>query len=227
MSFLGVALLVIGLWTGPIVKGQPSTLYQCRNSAGAIVFSDSPAQLNHCVPLDQETLAPRLDEVPNLAPMTGVTSRPFADPSPQAAWPEHRPAPSRVPVQPGPPFEPSPPDDATPATLPLTRIGDALLVQVLLNQTHYAHMMVDIGASMTVLSPELAGELGIGSDSGQTTHVREIRAGLATARNVPVIIQELQNPLPGVSGWLGQSFLNQFDVTLEAERGMLHLQPRP
>ncbi len=36
-----------------------------------------------------------------------------------------------------------------------------MLVQVLLNRKQYAHLIVDTGASMTVLSYDLASELGL------------------------------------------------------------------
>ena len=93
-------------------------------------------------------------------------------------------------------------------------------VQMLLNRKQYAHLIVDTGASMTVLSYDLAIELGVlsgaavsldtvntagGAVQVNATHVKEIRAGSAVARNVSVVIHDLPNPIPGVSGLLGMS----------------------
>ena len=233
-------VVVIGLWTFPVAKGS-TTLYQCRNAAGTTVFTDSPAQLTHCVALDPETLAPKVDVPQNVAPMARENKQPYTQTPQQPALPELRYDPAPASFEQEENFEMPPTDQAAPATLPLTKIGNTMLVQVLLNRKQHAHLIVDTGASMTVLSYDLAIELGILSGAGvrldtvntaggsvqvNMTHVKEIRAGSAIARNVSVAIHDLPNPIPGVSGLLGMSFLNHFKVTLDAEQKTLHLAPR-
>lgn len=241
MTLVRMTLLVIGLWMFPIVEGW-TTLYQCLNASGTPVFTDRPAQLTNCMVLDPETLAPKTD-VPqqSIIPMARENEQPYSETSQQPAFPDPGHDPAMASFEQDQNFKSPPHNEAAPVTLPLTQIGDAMLIQVLLNRKQYAHLIVDIGASMTVLSHDLARELDLlssaevsletvqtagGSVQVTTTHVKEIRAGSAVARNVPVAIHDLPDPLPGVSGLLGMSFLNQFNVTLDAEQGTLHLEPR-
>ncbi len=76
MTFVGMALLVIGLWTFPILKGW-TTLYQCLNASETTVFTDSPAQLTNCMALDPETLAPKTDVPQRSTPLAGENERPI------------------------------------------------------------------------------------------------------------------------------------------------------
>ena len=93
---------------------------------------------------------------------------------------------------------------------------------------------------MTVLSHNLAAELNLlsgaevalrtlntagGPIQVNTTNAQEIRAGSAIARNVPIAVYDLPNLIPGISGILGMSFLNNFKVTLDPEHALLHLDP--
>jgi len=239
-TLVSTTVVVITLWTFPATKGS-TTLYQCMNAEGTTVFTDSPAQLTHCVALDPETLAPKVEAPQNVTPMAREHQRPYPRTPQQPVLPDPRDDPAPASFEQEENSEMPPTDQAAPATLPLTKIGNAMLVQVLLNREHHAHLIVDTGASMTVLSYDLAIELGILSGAGvnldtvntaggsvqvNMTHVKEIRAGSAIARNVPVAIHDLPNPIPGVSGLLGMSFLNHFKVTLDAEQKTLHLTPR-
>ena len=239
MPFIRITLLVIGLWTFPIVEGW-TTLYKCMDVSGATVFTDRPQQLTHCVALDPETL----DLKTTVPQNTTSKAREHEQPNPnilqQPAFPDPQDDPTPASSEPQQNFESPPHGEVTSTTLPLTQIGNAMLVQVLLNRKQYAHLLVDTGASMTVLSYDLAMELDLlsgtevtvetantagGSVQVTTTHVKEIRAGSAVARNVPVAIHDLPNPIPGVSGLLGMSFLNKFNVTLDAKQKTLHLVP--
>ena len=238
MKLTGVSLLIIGLWTFPIVEGW-TTLYKCLKASGTTIFTDSPAQLTKCEVIASETVAPQVPQ--SLTPGTGENERSYAETARQPAFPDSRYDSPEVSFEQEQTVEISPNDEAAPATIPLTRIGDSMLVQVLLNRKQQAHLIVDTGASMTVLSYDLAIELGLLSGSEVSldtvntaggavqvnrTHVEEIRAGSAVAHNVSVAIHDLPNPISGVSGLLGMSFLNQFKVTLDAEREVLRLDPR-
>ena len=238
MRLTGVSLLTIGLWSFPIVEGW-TTLYTCLNASGTTIFTDSPAQLTNCEVIAPETVAPQVPQ--SITPGTGENERSYAATPRQPASPESRHDPDTVSFEQQQTVEVAPNDEAASVTLPLTRIGDLMLVQVLLNGKQQAHLIVDTGASMTVLSYDLAIELGLlsgaqisldtvntagGAVQVNRTHVEEIRAGSAVVRNVPVAIHDLPNRIPGISGLLGMSFLNRFKVTLDAEREVLHLDPR-
>lgn len=233
-----MAVVILGLWALPLVEGE-TTLYQCTDASGTTVLTDSPAQLTNCVGLDSTTFAPKADVPQNIVPNARKQSPPHVPDQP--AFPEPRYDPATAPFEHEQPLDVLPQEESAPATLHLTKIDDSMLVQVFLNRRQYVHLLVDTGASMTVLSYDLAVELGLlsgaevrmetintagGSVQVTMTHVKEIRAGSAIARDVPVAVHDLPNLIPGVSGLLGMSFLNNFKVTLDAERGLLHLDPR-
>jgi clan AA aspartic protease (TIGR02281 family) len=116
-----------------------------------------------------------------------------------------------------------------------------MVVQVLINGTQSAHLIVDTGATMTVLSYEIGVELGLLSGSGvdlstvntaggsvqvSMTKVDHLQVGEAHAEQVQVAIHDLPDGISGVSGLLGMSFLKNFTVTLDSDRGFLYLTPR-
>ncbi len=126
-------------------------------------------------------------------------------------------------------------------TVPVTKLGGSMVVQVLLNGAVDAHLIVDTGATMTVISYDLGIELGLlsgsdvsintvntagGSVQVSMTHVGTIQVGSAKASNVAVAIHDLPDSISGVSGLLGMSFLRNFEVTLDADRGLLRLLPK-
>lgn len=112
------------------------------------------------------------------------------------------------------------------------------LAEAVINDRRPARFVVDTGATLCVLSPRLAEALGVepepgarvielqtvnGRASGRLVSIDTVRVGEAEARGVAAVIVTIG---PGVDGILGNSFLANFAVTLDAERGMLHLRPR-
>ena len=94
---------------------------------------------------------------------------------------------------------------------------------------------------MTVLSYDLGIELGIlsgsdvslntvntagGSVQVNMTHVKTLQVGSAKVSHVAVAIHDLPNSISGISGLLGMSFLRNFEITLDADRGFLRLLPK-
>lgn len=236
MTRLGVFLLLAlpGLNLITPRSGGAET-FRCLDESGSPVLTDSPAQLKDCTPL--------LSNVPeHQVPPPSKAGRSFA-PSREAAD-----------------FEPGPPtgqeetevtdeeSDANRAaqsspiiTIPLAKVGGSLVVQAQLNGTKDVQLILDTGATMTVLSYDVAIELGIlsGSDNSINTvntaggqvqvnmaRLEEIRVGSATAKNVAVAIHDLPDGLSQVSGLLGMSFLSRFLITLDSDKGVLHLSPR-
>ena len=120
----------------------------------------------------------------------------------------------------------------------LRRTLGGWVTEVVLNDTKTARFLVDTGASVCVISPELAGVLGndpgpgapsvalhtlSGRTKGTLVTIASLRVGQAEAKDVPAVIHE---PGPGIDGILGNSFLSLYTVTLDPERGVLNLRPR-
>jgi clan AA aspartic protease (TIGR02281 family) len=127
-------------------------------------------------------------------------------------------------------------------TIPLQKIGGSFVVQANLNNERTAHLIVDTGASMTVLSSNIAIDLGIlgttdnelltvntagGSVQVNMNYLSLLQVGTAQAKNVAVAIHDLPDIPEQIEGLLGMSFLKHFLVTLDAEHARLILRPKP
>ena len=214
-----------------------ATMYRCFDATGSTVLTDTPAQLQDCTVLDPKKPS---------AQMSTPTQRKAKRISrPRQRRPTS--SPQRVETPPEEEFAeetgdaPSSDNPIEPITVPVTKIGGSMVVQVLLNGSVDAHLIVDTGATMTVISYDLGIELGLlsgsdvsintvntagGSVQVSMTHVGTIQVGSAKASNVAVAIHDLPDSISGVSGLLGMSFLRNFEVTLDADRGLLRLLPK-
>jgi aspartyl protease family protein len=134
---------------------------------------------------------------------------------------------------------------ATPRPTPSEQTAVALrrargnwLAEVRLNDTRTAHFVVDTGASLCVISPEVAADLGVrpgsraervpmqvvgGVTAGPRVTLASVRAGDAEVEDVAAVVHEIG---PGIDGLLGNSFLGRFTVTLDPAKGVLVLRPR-
>ena len=197
-------------------------MYECVDEYGARVFTDNPTQVHQCT---------------QSRPLSGTTAEP---------------APPSLPRQTQPPAPPPRPDDAavadpaqrptgSPVTVPLQRVGRSLVVQVRIGGSREAHLIVDTGATLTVLSREIALDLGLFSEApvstalvstagGQVTvdvvRVGTMAVGGAEVRDVAVAVYDLPDATPAIDGLLGLSYLSHFLVTLDTERGQLSLRSR-
>lgn len=123
-------------------------------------------------------------------------------------------------------------------SVPLERVAGGWIAEVVLNDTRTARFLVDTGASICVIAPGLARELGIGPDpgseeillqtlSGQTSgrmvRIPLLRVGDAETRAVPAVVHETG---PTMDGILGNTFLGRFTVTVDPGRRVLSLRPR-
>jgi clan AA aspartic protease (TIGR02281 family) len=127
------------------------------------------------------------------------------------------------------------PDDLA---IPLQRAGGGWLAEVVVNGTRSARFLVDTGASVCVVDPALARELGIertaetrtinlqtlsGRTSGPLVSIPSLRVGEVESQDVPAVIHETGARMDGI---LGNTFLARFTVTLDPDRQMLILKPR-
>ena len=105
------------------------------------------------------------------------------------------------------------------------RQGGIPIIDVRFNNQETVEMMVDTGASATLLSPEVAQQLGVKQEGTFLANtpsdrqvefpagrVESITAGGATAKNVVVVIS------PALSmGLLGQNFFSRYDVVIKED----------
>lgn len=122
----------------------------------------------------------------------------------------------------------------------LTRRGNSFTTNVLLNRKVRADLIVDTGASDTVISGSLAKRLGISVNKGQNVlcqvadgravngkqiNIKEIRVGGARVYNVQAVVLD-SGEIGDSPGLLGMSFLNNFVFKVDAEKELLVLQKR-
>lgn len=219
----GAALVQELACVGPLV----AALFACTEAPGFTIITDNPTQLSRCRLLS-ESPSPTGNERPD-------------HPTPV---PEPVPIPSN-PIEP--PQLASPPTEHTvrPASIsvPLERLGSLFVVTIQVNETRLARLILDTGASHTILSHAIARELGLfsnppvasvsmhtvgGSVQADMVRVDSIRIAGAEVRNSIAAIHDLPDAPPDIEGLLGLSVLHQFEVTLDTARNRLHLGlPQP
>jgi clan AA aspartic protease (TIGR02281 family) len=123
------------------------------------------------------------------------------------------------------------------STIRLDRSRGGWIADVVLNDSRRARFLVDTGASVTVLSPDLADALGIapstrgrvmrlqtiaGETEAPIVMIPSLRVGELEARDVIAVIHETV----GLDGILGNTFLARYTVTLDARQGLLTVRRR-
>lgn len=124
-----------------------------------------------------------------------------------------------------------------PYRIPLIQSGMNYMVDVRINNSVDARLMVDTGASLTAISTLLAGRLGIDSVRDLPKYPFRTAGGiiwdpLVTLDRMEVegvwvedVEASITSKLIGVDGLLGMSFLNEFDAQLDVQNGVLILTP--
>lgn len=207
------AIILTGLSALLLISSAHAAMYRCTNAAGTMVITDSPAQLRGCSLLG--TSQPTMPAQPGPTP---------APPPPRATEPE------------------PPRDHQTPAslfTVPLERLGSLWVVTVQVNGTRSAKLILDTGASHTMLSYAVARDLVLWAQGSVTSMTMQTAGGTVQAHVVPIAsislggaevrdtvatIYDLPEAPLGVEGLLGQEYLRHFEVTLNAENGELRLR---
>ena len=213
-----------------------SSAYRCEDSSGVTVLTDSPSQLDNCALIQSDLPQSHPPPISNSAlsqqPM-GASIKKMEDPEEQNE--------DAFEIE----YEEENDLDSTEekfnVTVPVEALGGSLIVPVELNGERTVQLILDTGATMTVLSTEVAVELGIMSDPRSQittvktaggpiqvtmTQIETITVGGARAQNVAVAIHDLPDGPDGIEGLLGMSFLNHFLVTLDTNQGQLHLRRR-
>lgn len=122
----------------------------------------------------------------------------------------------------------------------LTKRGNSLTTNVLLNRKVREDLIVDTGATDTVISSSLARKIGIQADKGKNVlcqvadgravngkqiNIKEVRVGGAKVYNVQAIVLD-SGEIGNSPGLLGMSFLNNFIFKVDTEKETLILQKR-
>jgi len=114
--------------------------------------------------------------------------------------------------------------------------GNAIFVPVQLNRSHETRMMMDTGATLTVVTPALARILKLkpqskinlvtanGPISAPVAKLSSLRVGGAEVRDIPVAIHDF-GPAGAIGGLLGLNFLSQFHTSVDSEKQLLTLTP--
>jgi aspartyl protease len=136
----------------------------------------------------------------------------------------------------GAPAAPSPPGTTVIKYTP----GQRIMVDVKLNGSFTAQLLLDTGADRTMISPRSLQAAGVainrpvatGSITGATgidridyVVVDSVEVGEARVGRMPVGSYELAGAGAG-DGLLGRDFLDQFKITFEASKGEVHLAPK-
>jgi clan AA aspartic protease (TIGR02281 family) len=144
--------------------------------------------------------------------------------------------------QPPRPAEPSKVAPATvaKASIPFEKHGQVVVVEVMLNKSVPAKLVVDTGATYTIISAATAKELSIDPERASRTMPFQtangmIQAPLANLESVIVGGMEVKNlttaihdavPSAQVAGLLGLNFLSNFRLDIDTEKGILHLEKK-
>ena len=143
------------------------------------------------------------------------------------------------------PPRPAAPSKASPATVakasvPFEKRGQVVVVEVMLNNSVPARLVVDTGATYTMISAATAKELSIDPQRAPRTMPFQtangvIQAPLTNLESVTVGGMEIKNltaaihdavPSAQVAGLLGLNFLSNFRLDIDTEKGILHLEKK-
>lgn len=121
--------------------------------------------------------------------------------------------------------------------VPVRFAGRAAIVAAVLNRTLSANLILDTGATSTVISRRLANLLSMrptGTTMGQTVggtitaplaRLASLKVGAAEVAELSVVVHDFTRDAR-VDGLLGMDFLGQYRVGLDSQRHLLVLSPR-
>jgi predicted aspartyl protease len=121
--------------------------------------------------------------------------------------------------------------------IPVKIHGGHAIVPVTFNNSVTANLMVDTGASRTMVSKRVARDLrlyslGFGTGYGvggrvtvSVARMESVKVGEVEIQNMPVSIHDF-SPDPSFEGLLGVDFLGRFHMSLDSAKQMMVLTPR-
>lgn len=121
--------------------------------------------------------------------------------------------------------------------VPVLSGGRSTIVSVTLNQTIKANLMLDTGATNSVISRRLASILSIRPVGNAAVHtvggvvavgvarLRSLKVGEAEVTDLTVIVHDF-SPDPRIEGLLGMDFLGRYRIGLDVQKQVLVLLPR-
>jgi clan AA aspartic protease (TIGR02281 family) len=126
------------------------------------------------------------------------------------------------------------------ASIPFEKRGQVVVVEVMLNKTVPAKLVVDTGATYTMISAAMARELSIDPQQTQRTMPFQtangvIQAPLTSLDSVSLGGMEIKNlttaihdavPSAQGAGLLGLNFLSNFRLDIDTDKGILHLEKK-
>ncbi len=136
--------------------------------------------------------------------------------------------------------EPAPRSEATKASIPFEKQGQVVVIEAMLNGKTPAKLVVDTGATYTMISAATAKELAIepgGNDrrlpiqtangmiQAPLTSLESINVGGVEMKNLAAVIHDVL-PNSQVAGLLGLNFLSNFRIDIDTQKGLLHLEKK-
>jgi hypothetical protein len=121
--------------------------------------------------------------------------------------------------------------------VPVLAAGPSAIVTATLNQTIAGNLMLDTGATHTVISQRLAGILSLRPMSRSTvqtvggvigvtiSRLRSLKVGAAEVTDLAIIVHDFSRD-PRIDGLLGMDFLGRYRFGLDTQRQVLVLSPR-
>jgi hypothetical protein len=121
--------------------------------------------------------------------------------------------------------------------IPVKVSGSKVIVSVNFNNRFAANLLLDTGASRTMISSRIAKMLqlqSLGSGRGygiggvvtvSTARVESVKVGKMERQNLLVMIHDF-SPDPSYEGLLGFDFLSHFHLSLDLQKALLVLTPR-
>lgn len=121
--------------------------------------------------------------------------------------------------------------------VPVLSNGRSMIVNVTMNQIMSGNLIVDTGATSSVISRRLANLLRLqpvnsgivhtvgGPVSVGISRLDSLKVGSAEVNNLPILVHDF-SPDPRVEGLLGMDFLSRFQVGFDSQKNLIILSPR-
>lgn len=129
--------------------------------------------------------------------------------------------------------------DFTTHTISFTGSSSNIMVNVLINDLVQANFVLDTGASLVVISRDIADKLGIGMIRGESSiyitladgrkvnanivKIKSLRIGDIEGKNIEAAVLDYEEN-SNLEGLLGMSFLKQFMIRIDAKNGKIIIE---